>query len=182
MYELIHSRDGAIQETAQMMENAQNQILGMGHTIAWVEISRFAEAISQANKRIVNVNVLAAKVYGAKQYFKKLEKLGAKVRYSDHGDVRVALTDHRNCLISFPLPIKGDDPVREYETIYIEDETLARWLERRFYEYWEMAEKRPLEATKAERIKYFWAANSGKIITGIITAAVGAILTAWLKN
>ena len=179
--EFIHGREQAIQRTAEMMENSRNQILGMGHTIAWVEISRFAQAIENANRRRVNVNVLAAKIDGANIYFKKLEKLGAKVRYSNHGDVRVALTDHKYCLISFPLPLKGDDPIRDYETIYIEDEDLARWLEKRFFEYWEMAEKRPAESTMGEKIKYFWTANSGTIIAAIISAIAGAIITALLK-
>lgn len=180
MYEIIHGRDGTIQKTVEMIEDSKNLIMGMGHTIAWMEVSSFEKAISGASSRLVKINVLAAKAPGADQYFEKLEKLGAKVRYSSHGDVRVAVTDHKNCLISFPSPACEIDPVRDYMTIYIEDEILARWLVRRFYEYWDIAEKRPLEATVSEKIKYFWTANSDKIVVAIIGAAVGAIIKALL--
>jgi sugar-specific transcriptional regulator TrmB len=172
---VLSNRKEVIEKASELISKARIEVLGMGRQIAWIETEKlFGDACTQARKRNVSMKMLAIKDEGAVKHFaKEFEKIGASVRYYNHGDIRVVIRDREEALMAIPSRTTWISPgPREYAGMLINDGILIDQLVKRFDEMW-MKGMKEGEARELDRLKYFLLEHKGEIIVGIALYFIG---------
>jgi hypothetical protein len=118
---LLNNREAVINCTAVLMGLADSEVIGMGRTCAWIKLPEFRVAVEQARKDGVDFKVVVFYEKTTDRHAATWTGLGAKVKYYEHGPIRIALYDRSDAILAFPRQVAKPGEDRDYFGFYIHD-------------------------------------------------------------
>lgn len=149
----LASRNAVIDSTTELLYQTTKEWIGMGRTAAWIEIPSFAAAIRTAQAKGVSFKVVIFFEGNAYKHFGDWIGVGAKVRFFEHGYIRLLIFDDSDAIIAFPKVVTSLDEEREYFGWHIKDEQSVSQLRNYFAQIWEQSQSISLDEAPEKQDK-----------------------------
>jgi hypothetical protein len=135
----LPNRKAVVECGIQLVQNAQQQWIGMGRTAAWIKLPEFRKAIEDASQRDVNLKIVIFYEGNAEKHTEDWCSFGATVAFFEHGYIRLIISDYDQAMVAFPKVVTSLYEDREYFGFHIQGETAVGELLNYFNQIWEEA-------------------------------------------
>ncbi len=175
--EYLPNRKAVIDCSIQIMDQAEEQWLGMGRTAAWIKLPDFRKAVAAARHRNVAFKIVVFYEGDASTHCASWVDVGAEVRFFDHGYIRVIIADSHEGIIAFPKVATSLSEDREYFGFHVSGELPTSELLNYFKQIWE--ESQELEAIGARSEQSATKIDRISFAAGVLRAIVRVIQRAF---